>query len=392
MQFSTDNLIGRKLFVWGTESQGGRTWNRWLSHDDRYYAETQAGLLHSQAEQRPMAGKTSVEWTEGYAALTGEPTLFGNADNRISSAYTENILTLAGRFDLVKNADAYFEAAGEWEIFTYGSGWGALTELYTGGRLSSLVPFPRESIAEDAPEHDFLVLYETGRLPEKSSLLAEDYPIDYAGGAAGGAILERLEAIPEKSWYAWLEIGCLYYERKSFNAAEAALRKSLAVRENALALTALAKLAAARGRGASEGVGLMKRALALGGEYVRLVIDAAAYLRAHGTPEDADEAIRAGVAAHPGYLDNGRIALLYIQNLVKQGRLDEAEALLLKVPEVADMREGEVSTSAVWIELYRQKIAREEGRDAGEIPADEVLRRHPVPAEIDFRMSGYEVH
>ncbi|MBR5364823.1 MAG: DUF5107 domain-containing protein [Clostridia bacterium] len=392
VQFSTDNLIGRKLFVWGTESQGGRTWNRWLSHDDRYYAETQAGLLHSQAEQRPMAGKTSVEWTEGYAALTGEPTLFGNADNRISAAYTENILTLAGRFDLVKNADAYFEAAGEWEIFTYGSGWGAITELYTGGRLSSLVPFPRESIAEDAPEHDFLVLYETGRLPEKSPILAEDYPIDYAGGAAGGAILERLEAIPEKSWYAWLEIGCLYYERKSFNAAEAALRKSLAVRENALALTALAKLAAARGRGASEGVGLMKRALAMGGEYVRLIIDAAAYLRAHGTPEDADEAIRAGVAAHPGYLDNGRIALLYIQNLVKQGRLDEAEALLLKVPEVADMREGEVSTSAVWIELYRQKIAREEGRDAGEIPADEVLRRHPVPAEIDFRMSGYEVH
>ena len=87
-------------------------------------------------------------------------------------------------------------------------------------------------------------------------------------------------------------------------------------------------------------------------------------------PEDADEAIRAGVAAHPGYLDNGRIALLYIQNLVKQGRLDEAEALLLKVPEVADMREGEVSTSAVWIELYREKIAREEGGPGKEIPAD----------------------
>ncbi len=391
VQFSTDNLIGRKLFVWGTESQGGRTWNRWLSHDDRYYAETQAGLLHSQMEQRPMAGRTKFEWTEGYAALTGEPTLFQNADNRISSAYTENILTLAGRFDLVNHADAYFEQAGEREIVSYGSGWGALTELYTGETLSSLVPFPVESIAADSPEHDFLALYETGRLPEKSPVLEEDYAIDYAGGAAGGAILQKLEAIPEKSWYAWLEIGCLYYEAKSFNAAEAAFRKSLAVRENALALTALAKLAAARGKGA-EGVALMKRALAVGGEYVRLVIDAAAYLRAHGTPEDADEAIRAGVTAHPGYLGNGRIALLYIQNLVKQGRLDEAEALLLKVPEVADMREGEVSTSAVWIELYREKIARDENRPADEVSADEVLSRHPVPAAIDFRMSGYEVH
>ena len=141
---------------------------------------------------------------------------------------------------------------------------------------------------------------------------------------------------------------------------------------------------------------MMKRAVALcgqmGGEYVRLVFEAAAFVRAHGTPEEAEEIIRSAVKEHPAYLENGRIALLYIQNLVKQGRLDEAEALLLKVPEVADMREGEVSTSAVWIELYREKIARDENRPADEVSADEVLSRHPVPAAIDFRMSGYEVH
>ena len=391
VQFSTSNLIGRKLFVWGTRSQGGRTWNRWLSHDDRYYAETQAGLLHSQMEHRPMPPRTSYEWTEGYAALSGEPSLFSNPDNRISSRYTENILTLAGRFDLVNSADAYFEAAGEETVDHLGSGWGALTEAFTGERLSSLVSFPRESIAETSPERDFLTLLETGSLPEKSPRLEEGYAIDYAGGAAGGAILEKLQESPVKSWYAWLEMGCLYYEARSFDAAEAAFRKSLKLRENPLALTALARMEAARGRGA-QGVPLMKRALETGGEYVRLVIAAVTYLRAWGTPEDADAVIEAAVAAHPAYLENGRFALLAIQNLVKQGRLDEAEALLLKVPEVADMREGEVSTSAVWIELYRAKDARDEGRDAEEISADEVLRRHPVPAQIDFRMSGYEVH
>ena len=149
----------------------------------------------------------------------------------------------------MNHADAYFEASGAWETVTHGSGWGALTELYTGEKLSSLVPFPRESIAADSPENDFFVLYETGRLPAKSPFLNEDYSIDYAGGAAGGKILERLERMPEKSWYAWLEIGCLYYEAKSFDAAEAAFQKSLAARENPLALTAQAKLAAARGRG-----------------------------------------------------------------------------------------------------------------------------------------------
>ena len=141
---------------------------------------------------------------------------------------------------------------------------------------------------------------------------------------------------------------------------------------------------------------MMKRAVALcgesGGEYVRLVIEAAAFVKSHGTPEEAEEIIRDAVASHPSYLDNGRIALLYIQNLVKQGRLDEAEVLLVKVPEVADMREGEVSTSSVWLDLYRKKIARDENRDEDSIEADEVFRRYPVPAQIDFRMSGYQPH
>ncbi len=400
VQFSTPNLIGRKLFVWGTESQGGRTWNRWLSHDDRYYAETQAGLLHSQMEHRPMDGHTSFEWTEGYAALSGDAGLFHNPDIRQASQYTENLLTLSGRFALVNNADAYFEAAEEEtdKPDNWGSGWGALTELYLGHRLTDKAEFPAESIAEGTPEHDFLTLKETGSLPEKSPVLTEAYAIDYFGGAAGGAILKSLQESPVKDWYAWLELGCFYYEARSFDAAEAAFRKSLGCRENPLALTALAKLSAARGRG-KEGVPMMKRALALtdeqGGEYVRLVIEAAAFVKAHGTPEEAEELIRQAVDAHPAYLDNGRIALLYIQNLVKQGQpaqLEKAEKLLLKVPEIADMREGEVSTSGVWVELYRKKIAAEEQRAEELVSVDEVLKRYPVPAEIDFRMSGYQPH
>ena len=392
VQFSTPNLIGRKLFVWGTESQGGRTWNRWLSRDDRYYAETQAGLLHSQAEHRPMAAKTKFEWTEGYAALSGEPSLFMNADNRISSAYTENILTLSGRFTLVNNADRYFEAAGEDEIVSCGSGWGALTELYTGQKLSSLVSFPRESIAENAPEHDFLTLFETGRLPEKSPVLTEDYRIDYAGGAAGDAFLGALGKSGDRTWYALLETGCLLYEAKRYGEAEEAFRASVKAEENALALTALAKLAAAGGRGGTEGVTFMKRAASLGVNYARLVIDAVRFLRTWGTPEDADEVLDAAVRNDPACLRNGRIALLSIQNLVKQNRLEEAERLLLHVPEIADMREGELTATEVWIDLYRAKTAEEEKRDPAGITTEEILRKHPIPAEIDFNMSGYQAH
>ena len=122
------------------------------------------------------------------------------------------------------------------------------------------------------------------------------------------------------------------------------------------------------------------------------MIDAARFLGSYGTPADVDEVIETAVRAHPSYLENGRIALLYIQNLVKQNRLGEAEKLLLKIPEVADMREGELSVTAVWIDLYRAKAAAEEGREPSEIPADEILKKHPIPKEIDFSMSGYQAH
>ena len=43
-------------------------------------------------------------------------------------------------------------------------------------------------------------------------------------------------------------------------------------------------------------------------------------------------------------------------------------------------------------ENYRAIMAKETGKDPGEIPVDEVLKAHPVPAGIDFRMSGYQPH
>ncbi len=189
-----------------------------------------------------------------------------------------------------------------------------------------------------------------------------------------------------------MEEGCPLRAAKGYDEAEAAFKASVEANENALALTALAKIAAARGAGETEGAAYMKRALALGGEYARLVIDAARFLGTYGTPQDVDEVIAAAVKAHPAYLENGRIALLCIQNLVKQSRLEEAEALLLHIPEIADMHEGEASATTVWVDLYRAKTAAADGRDPADIPAEEILEKYPLPKEIDFRMTGYQVH
>ncbi len=392
VQFSTANELGRKLFVWGTQKAGGRNWNRWLSHDDRCYAELQAGLLHSQSEQRPMKAGEVIEWTEGYAASSGDKAILHGEDYDAANRYVENQIVEDGRIELVCTADAYFTAAGPEEIVSYGSGWGALEELarkkagIENWRLSTSAVFPIESVY-GKPEEDFLTLLETGHLPARSPELTEDSVFEYC---MGGRFIKALELVENKDWYTWLELGCAYYEAKSFDAARTAFEKSVQAEENAIALRSLAWVyaadAARYGDGCkAKGVKLMKRAVEKDGAgYVRLIIDAIRYMQSFGTNEDIVSMIE---SCGDTYKTNGRIALFYARSLGKVGRLDDAVKTMRTAPEVSDIQEGEVSTSAIWLEVYRKVIARDEQRDAADITDAEIFEKYPIPQEIDFRMS-----
>jgi len=391
VQFSTDNAIGRKLFVWGTQNPGGKNWNRWLSHDDRCYAELQSGLLHSQVEQRPMPAGEVITWTEGYSASKGDPSILHGEDYGAANHYVEEQTEKEGRFALVENADAYFTMAGPEEIVSYGSGWGALEELarkqagIEQWRLSTSAVFPVESVY-DKPEADFLTLLETGSLPRRSSQITEEGTIEYCKGQL---FIQALEKMENKDWYAWLELGCAYYEARVFDKARAAFKKSIEAEENAIALRSLAWMygadAASDSAAKEKGVQLMKRAVAIGGaNYIRLVIDAIRFLQKFGT----DEEIIAMVDSFgEPYLQHGRIAMFYAGSLARVGRIDEAAAILQTMPEVADIQEGEVSTSVLWLDVYRRIIAREENRAEEDIPEKEIWERYPIPQDFDFRMS-----
>ncbi len=392
VQFSTANELGRKLFVWGTQKPGGRNWNRWLSHDDRCYAELQAGLLHSQSEQRPMKAGEVIEWTEGYAASSGDKAILHGEDYGAANHYVEDQIVNDGRFELVGTSDAYFTPVSAEEIISYGSGWGALEELarkkagLENWRLSNLSVFPIESVY-GKPEEDFYILLETGKLPARPATLSEDRVIEYC---MGGRFIDALQNVENKDWYTWLQLGCAYYEAKSFDAARTAFEKSVEAEENAIALRSLAWIYAADARRYGEeckakGMRCMKRAVELGGSnYVRLIIDAMNYMQAFGTEEDIVAMIE---SCGDTYKSNGRIALFYARNLAKAGRLDDAVTTMRTAPEVSDIREGEVSTSAIWLEVYRKVIARDENRDGKDIPDAEIYEKYPIPQEIDFRMN-----
>jgi hypothetical protein len=81
------------------------------------------------------------------------------------------------------------------------------------------------------------------------------------------------------------------------------------------------------------------------------------------------------------------VLLLEGRAALELGHLDRVQAILDRLPEIPDLREGEVSLTDLWFGLQERKMAARLHR-----PLDEALCRRvriecPPPAEIDFRVS-----
>ena len=85
----------------------------------------------------------------------------------------------------------------------------------------------------------------------------------------------------------------------------------------------------------------------------------------------------------------GRVSLYRAVALIHLGRLDEAVEILRPGFEMPDIKEGELSVSQLWFELYRRIYAKENGVEYA--PGDRKFveaadAKYPLPAELDFRM------
>ncbi len=377
VQFSTPELVGRKLFVWGAASQGGKNWNRWLSHGDTRYTEIQAGLLRSQMEQCQMPPHSAYHWTEGYTACSGDPTILHGADYDAANRLVED--SLRDKYPLL--TDGYFNLVGEAKLRHFGSGWGALEEELRGQRLSDdpTVVFPATSVRE---EGDIAMLLATGHLPAHDP---EDYSISYVSGEG---YIHLLEESGDRDWYTMLLLGCAYYEAERYEEAKAAYRASVEATENFIACRCLAWMCVADDN-KEEGRAWMRRSEKLGRKYPRSLIDVVKYFKRYGTDEEVCEIIE---NATDEARAQGRIRMYYADSLTQLGRLDEAREIVTENLIVPDMQEGENTTFKLWCDLYARIIARDENRPLDEIKTKEVLEKYPIPAGIDFRMGEYEVH
>ncbi len=371
LHFSDMRLLGRKLFLWG-KSSGGRHWGEYLSEPGSSYVEIQAGLAHTQLEHFEMPAKSKLEWVECYAPLdcTGE---------EIHGDYKAAVAAVEAKFDTLAAPSAPeltpVASLKSRELLAVGSDWGRLEALARGERISDYFDFPS---APDSETEAFAALLEDGVFPEKPPLEA---PKSYAVGDFWIEKLEKSLENPNKANHSALNmLGVALYEAScrgvdgASEKAVAAWERSLELCENPWALRNLAAYRANVERDYASALELSRRAALMKPDDRSLAIDCGRIYVAAGAHIEFLEL----VAALPESIrEIGRMRLLRARALLALDRLDEAAEIVNERFEMPDIKEGEVSISALWFELK----AKQNG-----ITVDEAKERFTLPYSLDFRM------
>lgn len=368
LQCSTDQLIGRKTFLWG-KGQGGRNWNRWLSDRDDAYIEIQAGLAHTQLEHIPMPPKTEWSWVEAYTGIYADPeklhsTDWNTAVNEVRRVIDEKI----GNPHTLSYPSE--ESVTSREIIFSGSGWGALEEEIRGERISRYHTFPKNENDEETAQWHHLITY--------GEMTTHDTNVPPQSFVSGKAWLDKLSDVKNVTWYTELHKGTVCYGLKDYDGAEKAWLKSLELEDNGWAHRNLAMLYRSLKKNKDDAISHILNAatlLSVRGIY----IDCATILTENGLDNKWLEVFD----SMPNAMQNdGRLRLYKVAALMRLDRLEEATAILNPSFVMDDIKEGELSISGIWFELYRKLYAKETGNDDPE-KADE---KYPLPKSLDFRM------
>lgn len=368
LHMSDPILKGRKLFVWGNH-RGGRHWNEWLTDRAGPYVEIQAGLLKTQLEHFVMSANSRIHWRECYTALSMDPQKAHGGFHEAATAVSEIVC----RESRVLSA-AEYRIVKEDPLALYGSGWGALESKVRGRSVSDLCTFPEDSIGEE--QEDWLALL-NGCFPKK------DTAVPTRSFIVGEPWLRRMEAIPKNGWYYYCQLGVMRYAAGDIDGAYSAFLSSVECEKNAWAYRNLAMIEKNIRGNLALAVHYILLAFHERPDYRPLVIECAETLLRAGRPQtwiDIFGGLSEELRAH------GRLRMLLGAAYTRLGELSPARAEICDTLTVDDIKEGEYSLSAIWIELYTAVLAKERGVEPSSLTAEDVLAVYPLPRALDFRM------
>ncbi len=374
LQCSTQKLKGRKLFVWGM-STGGRHWNEWLSEKDSAYIEIQAGLAHTQLEHIPMEGKTSWEWVEAYTALDEDAGKLHNDYSEAVKTVNDYMLERLGNPDKLEfpSEDEVISS----EIIYKGSDWGAIEEMIRGEKISAFLAFPKQ----DSEETKFWSEYLANNKFCQTDVL--DVPQSYVTGEFWKNALENAQ---EKTWVTLLHEGVVKYALEDIDGAKQAWEKSLEMKKSPWALRNIAMLYKNEFKDLKQAEKFILEAFEMKKDCLTLVRETAALLIDAGNDLKWLEIYN---TLCEEFKNDGRLKIYFAMALIKRSEYDKAREIVNKDFIMSDIKEGELSISYLWFELYRRIYAKEIGKEYDENDKELIKaadEKYPLPAELDFRM------
>lgn len=386
LHFSTSEFIGRKMFLWG-QANGGRNWNSWLTEDDRPYIEIQAGLAHTQLEHIPMKAKQTWQFIEAYTPLNCAPDEVHNEDwHKAQAAVNAQLATLVD----IRNVDKcmydlfpHGEIIEDLQLWT-GSGWGEIEnkirELKGMSPISADIKDWGNTDCDQAP---WRYLLKNGEFPAYD---VNTRPHSYVSNPFWRELLiKATKGNEEQRWYAYMQLGVHYYIAGEIDNAEEAFRKSVEATPNAWAYRNLGMLLYKEKDRLEDGIKYILKSIELYKEFRGLYIETAQMLQAAGRH---NEWLSIFEGMNDILKNDGRLNLLKILSLINIGELDKAAAMLTPDFKMADIKEGELSVSHIWFDLYTLIIKRDLGLTDEEEIKKILLEKYPLPKALDFRMHG----
>ena len=363
IHFSGSRLIGRKVFIWG-QGAGGRHWAEFLSNPGESYIEIQAGLAHTQLEHIPLGGGEKISWIEGYFAADCKPSdIHGDwafAQNVIESEINKHVNLQNADSELLK---IFPDKINNRKIVMQGSGWGYIENLMRKRLKKPLISaefnFPESSVTHK--EQPWLSLLTEGSFGEHG---AENPPESYMASPDFIPLAENAA----DNWYGALQLGILYYANGEVKKAKSAMEQSAALKPNAWAYRNLAMLAKNEEKDIAAAVSYINKAIALNKSYRGLIVNCA---QIYTAAEEYNSYIDLYNTLDEKLKSDGRILFYLALSHLKTGNAKAAAEIITPDFVMCDIKEGEVSISHLWYEIYKQLTGEE---------------KHPLPYSLDFRM------
>lgn len=247
----------------------------------------------------------------------------------------------------------------EKEIKMYGSGWGAFESRF--GAVSDICAFPADSMNEKQTEWNFLL--DNGYLAENDGV---NPPVSYVTDAPVLEMLEKsLETKEGNHWYTLYHIGIIRYKHGNIDGALSAWKQSAEMKKTPWNLRNIAMVYKNDKKEPERAVRFMQEAIAetKGKECRGLIADAGALYTTCGA-DDAWLALFETLS--PAMCANGRLQLYSAVAHLHKGEQEKAASYINENFLLSDIKEGELSVSALWKEIYGEE--------------------KELPEHLDFRM------